>query len=102
MYDMEAAVSKYPVDYTESMNTVLVQELERFNRLLQTLKNTLQSLQKAIKGTIAMNPELEALSNSLMVSRIPATWKRVSYPSLKPLGAYISDFLERLHFLQVM
>ena len=36
-YNLEEAMQKYPVKYEESMNTVLVQEMERFNRYLNVL-----------------------------------------------------------------
>ena len=48
-----------------------------------------------------MNAELEALANSLMIGKQPEIWIKQSYPSLKNLGSYYNDLLERIKFLQV-
>jgi dynein heavy chain len=100
-FDVEMVMEKFPVSYTESMNTVLVQEMERFNKLLNTMHNDLKTLLKALKGLVVMSPALEEICNSLVVGKVPTSWSKVSYPSLKSLASYMTDFLERIKFLEV-
>ncbi|XP_065937642.1 dynein axonemal heavy chain 3 isoform X7 [Magallana gigas] len=99
-FNLEECQNKFPVRYEESMNTVLNQELIRFNRLTRVIRHSLQDIRKAIKGVIVMSSELEDVFDSMMVGKVPAMWQAKSYPSLKPLGSYITDLLARLSFFK--
>ena len=47
------------------MNTVLVQELIRYNKLLAIMASSLMQVKKALKGLIVMSEEFELMANSL-------------------------------------
>ena len=98
--DLDPISKKYPVKYEESMNTVLVQELIRYNRLLRVIRRTLSDLTKALKGLVVMSQELETMANSLYNNAVPALWAAKAYPSLKPLASWVADLVARMAFIQ--
>lgn len=67
-------MEKYPVMYEQSMNTVLVQEVIRYNKLLKVLHGSLSDLLKALKGLVVMSQALEEMANSLFINQVPSMW----------------------------
>lgn len=60
---------------------------------------SLDQLDRAIAGTVVMSQELEDMSVRFLNDKVPATWEKVGYPSLKPLSSWITDFILRIEFL---
>jgi dynein heavy chain len=55
-YNYEQATEKYPFNPRESMNTVLTQELTRFNKLINIIRKSMDDLKLALMGKILMSP----------------------------------------------
>eukprot|EP01017_Pseudomicrothorax_dubius_P012444 TRINITY_DN1514_c0_g2_i1.p1 TRINITY_DN1514_c0_g2~~TRINITY_DN1514_c0_g2_i1.p1 ORF type:complete len:757 (+),score=146.41 TRINITY_DN1514_c0_g2_i1:194-2464(+) len=81
------------------LNVVLAQELDRYNILLDTIRTSLDSLRKAIRGHILMSSELDNMFFCLSHNIIPANWKKRSYATLKPLASWFKDLNERIIFM---
>jgi len=47
-----------------------------------------------------MSDELDKVGQAMYDSKVPALWMAASYPSLKPLGNYVADLIERLQMMQ--
>ena len=47
---------------------------------------------------VVMSADLESIASAMFVNQVPESWAKVSYPSLKPLSAYVTELLERLEF----
>lgn len=82
------------------LSTVLLQEIERFNKLLTTMESSLISLQSAIDGLEIMSEDLDKMYGALLKNRVPPNWVAVAYPSLKPLSAWIVDLVKRVEFMR--
>ena len=55
-----------------SLDTVLIQELDRFNKLVRAKRASLLQLRKAIKGLVVMSAELEAMFNAFQNNQVPS------------------------------
>ena len=60
--------------YEESMNTVLTQEVIRYNKLLTAIRSSLNEMLKALKGLVVMSQALETMVDSLFKNAVPDLW----------------------------
>ncbi|KAI9188096.1 hypothetical protein H9P43_002487 [Blastocladiella emersonii ATCC 22665] len=74
---------------------VLLQELERWNLLVERIASTLRDLQRAIKGEIGMSQKLDELANNLYNGTLPAQWKSLAPQTEKGLGSWMAHFDRR-------
>lgn len=68
VYPYDEIIEQFPTMYNESMNTVLAQEIIRYNKLLAVMARMLKDVQRALKGEVVMSEDLESLASSLFIN----------------------------------
>jgi dynein heavy chain len=58
--------------------TVLLQELERFNKLTKRMSSSIVDLKRALKGEIGMSADLESLGTAFYNGQLPDIWKKLA------------------------
>ncbi|XP_069353305.1 dynein axonemal heavy chain 10 isoform X1 [Eulemur rufifrons] len=76
-------------------SVVLLQELERFNKLVGRMTRSLAELQRALAGEVGMSIELDDVARSLFIGSIPNIWRKLAPDTLKSLGNWMVYFLRR-------
>jgi dynein heavy chain len=83
-----------------SLSTVLSHELVKYNKLLNRMKTSLSEMQKALKGLTVLSEDLDKMYQSFLNDQVPGLWSSVSYASLKPLGAWYREFVNKIAFIR--
>jgi dynein heavy chain len=88
------------IDDRTPYTSVFLQECERMNKLLFEMKRSLVELDLGLKGDLGMSEAMETLMYSLFDDKVPGTWNKVAYPSMRALASWLSDMLARQRQLE--
>ena len=97
MFDIEGLVRS--LDEQGPYQNVFIQEMDIMNVLLTEIKRSLKELQLGFAGELTMSDAMESLMNSLYIDKVPDSWAKRSWPSLRSLSSWLNNFMDRLNQL---
>ena len=95
LFDLNKLRKDLEADGFSPVFVVLVQELERWDKLNIKMSKSLSQLKKAIKGEIAMSAELDGLGTNLFNGQLPMMWRKLTPQTDKMLGSWVTYHLNR-------
>ncbi|XP_060580911.1 dynein axonemal heavy chain 10-like isoform X1 [Ruditapes philippinarum] len=93
-FELDKIRKKFGLEISPT-TVVLLQELERWNLLVNRMKRSLVTLKRALAGEVGMSSELDDVAKSLFNGQIPSIWRRLAPETLKSLGNWIIHFENR-------
>nr|XP_061803884.1 dynein axonemal heavy chain 10-like [Nerophis lumbriciformis] len=94
IFDLDVIRKQFGTEISPT-SVVLLQELERFNKLVVRMKRSLAELQRALAGEVGMSSELDEVARALFNGQIPSIWKMLAPDTLKSLGNWMIHFKRR-------
>ncbi|TPX31992.1 hypothetical protein SmJEL517_g04802 [Synchytrium microbalum] len=92
-YDISKIQKEFKVP--SPTQVVLLQELERWNNLVESMKHSLRDLASALRGEIGMSAKLDDVANALFNGTIPGLWRNLAPQTEKNLGSWMQHFERR-------
>merc|ERR1712194_41598 len=97
-FDVEDLVRN--LDEMGPYQNVFIQEMDIMNVLLAEIRRSIKELQLGFAGELTMSEAMEDLMTSLYMDRVPVSWEKRAWPSLKPLASWVKNFSDRLFQLE--
>lgn len=94
VFDLDVIRKKLGLEISPT-SVVLLQELERFNKLTVRMSRSLAELQRALAGEVGMSSELDEVARALFNGQIPVIWRKLAPDTLKSLGNWMIHFKRR-------
>ncbi|KAL2608324.1 hypothetical protein R1flu_026897 [Riccia fluitans] len=82
-------VIKKEIGIPTPVQVVLLQEVERWNKLITAMNYSLHQLRKALAGEIGMSKELDDLGTSVFNGQLPILWRKLSPQTEKMLATWM-------------
>jgi dynein heavy chain len=95
--DMEDLISRIEAEggRTPYVN-VFYQECKYMNALVLEIRKSLEVLNLGLLGELQMSDSMEALQTALFENKVPASWAKLAFESMRPLAGWLDNLLQRL------
>nr|CAH8833589.1 unnamed protein product [Trichobilharzia regenti] len=95
LFDVDALKRKYMGTEISPTIIVLIQELERFNLILEKINTSLSELKNALSGKVGMSQELDDIARCLANGILPDSWRRLVPQTEKSLPNWLQHLMRR-------
>jgi dynein heavy chain len=94
LFDIKTRIG--PAENLTPYLVVMLQECEKMNGLLTTIRKSLGDLQLGLQGALNISEAMDKMMTSMFLDQIPAMWEKQAWRTLKTLPMWFADVLERM------